>query len=223
MDKATCAHRKPKNAKKPIFRCCFALVVSHLHCVPAEKALRCSSRRRLRIRVKRKGATTSAHFSVFLFYPVGSDHRCVHAGYVAVVYSDIADGSVRGVLWTVRSADRCTPTHAARRRLFVVPLAPWPCLIPTTTSESVLSSTFTGNDSVAPYFTNRRDFRRSVHCFTSLLSIASHGTSSVLALSQEFRKFKYKSQWEAQQEEFREFAALGRRKSVILVKLCDFW
>ena len=125
----------------------------------AEKALRCSSSR-LRIRVKRKGATTSAHYSVFLFYPVGSDHRCVHAGYVAVVYSDIADGSVRGVLWTVRSAVHSTPRSSPS--FIVVPLAPWPYLIRITTSESVLSSTFTGDDSMAPYFTNRRDFRRSV-------------------------------------------------------------
>jgi len=46
-----------------------------------------------------------------------------------------------------------------------------------------------------------------------------------IALSQDFRKIKKTSQWEweAQQEEFREFAALGRRKSVILVKWCDFW
>ena len=177
MDKATCAHRKPKNAKKPIFRCCFALVVSHLHCVPAEKALRCSSRRRLRIRVKRKGATTSAHFSVFLFYPVGSDHRCVHAGYVAVVYSDIADGSVRGVLWTVRSADRCTPTHAARRRLSL-------CLLPLGLANTHHTDSETrcflqrSQETTPRHLLYTRDFRRSVtlDCFTSLLSIA-HGTA----------------------------------------------
>ena len=88
----------------------------------------------LRIRVKRKGATISAHYSVFLFYPVGSDHRCVHAGYVAVVYSDIADGSVRGVLWTVRSAVHSTPRSSPS--FIVVPLASWPYLIRITTSES---------------------------------------------------------------------------------------
>ena len=44
-----------------------------------------------------------------------------------------------------------------------------------------------------------------------------------VALSQDFRKFKKKSQLEAQQEKSREFAALGRRKSVIFVKWCDFW
>ena len=73
--------------------------------------------------------------------------------YVAVVYSDIADGSVRGVLWTVRSAVHSTPRSSPS--FIVVPLAPWPYLIRITTSESVLSSTFTGDDSMAPYFTNR--------------------------------------------------------------------
>ena len=60
----------------------------------------------------------------------------------------------------------------------------------------------------------RRPPRTLTFAFTFTFMAATRGAS--FALSQDFR-------WEAQQEKSREFAALRRRKSVILVEWCDFW